>query len=510
LSSHCYDSTHTRCRRAQRLLRELLCASPRSLPSPRRTHLLLYPQPTLTLDRLSSLPVELLREIYELAYPRNEAKPSAPLSKRHLPFFLERLYSSASVKSYVDFARLCRAITRNRGFGVLIKHLSVDLPFVERRRPGVGGEKEKVEQEWPFQWLNPNKVIFFFRHLSAANSIRLSGSTYLVQSLLSPVVVLDLINLTDLSLRSTFDSLEDPFHPAWYSTLPFLTKLESLTIDVERKADTIVARHPPPQGLSPILMPSLFALTLRGPLTSSPSVAQLIGSFADIFDLSLSDYYAKTSLVPLVKALEMPERLFRLALDAGHALEYDPALETVLLDLKGLEFLELAGGCASSSPSFYDTLRKIPDLSSLDLGMDAPASTKQLIELISGPRRHPKLKALRLGVVWGNSGDTADGSSNPFFNGEVRPSHSFQDWPTLTFSPFLISPPSIPSHFPSFAPCLQWILPDWTRSFSRKGLERLIRKAKTAGVKVDGDSVEAMAIEDAFVDEQKYYDDWYY
>lgn len=85
-----------------------------------------------------------------------------------------------------------------------------------------------------------------------------------------------------------------------------------------------------------------------------------------------------------------------------------------------------------------------------------------------------------------------------------------EDLPTLTFSPFLISSPSLPAHCASFSPCSQWILPDWTSSFSRKGLERLIRKAKTAGVKVDGDSVEAMAIEDAYVDEQEYCDDWYY
>lgn len=126
-----------------------LYASPSSPCSPRRTDLLLPAQtPDSPPDFFSNLPVELISEIFQLAYPSFAPKPSAPLSKCLLPFFLERLYFFTQVKDYGALERLCAAVKSNPSHGALVRDLSIELAFVAKRgrtRPSAHEE----EMEWP-------------------------------------------------------------------------------------------------------------------------------------------------------------------------------------------------------------------------------------------------------------------------------------------------------------------------------------------------------------------------
>ncbi|GAA5930077.1 hypothetical protein JCM10213_002859 [Rhodosporidiobolus nylandii] len=393
-------------------------------------------------DYLSDLPVELLRQVLTLAWPKQHNVPTAPISKHLHPLLLERLYEQPKVTSYASLARLCETVKDNAAYGVLIKQLNVEIPWV------VEGTKTDPTKEQSAPTAPAKKdVVALLRSMKKTKKIVLEGSTRLASIILHPEVASDVLpELEDLFLCSTFSNAKDPFHPALFAALPWYSQLDTFGLIVERTATSLKPSLKPLPPSAPTFFPPMFRLVLDGPVAQSPSACTLLASFEDIFDLSLCDLRTTASLIPLLEAIGKPESICHLSLQTVSDV-YDPKIKEVLARFATIEELELSGGTASPSPSLYDIFRKLP-LEALTLGPGAGASTDvELAALIAADCR------------------------NVPYSGGAR-----EDW----------------GIYPD------WVLPSFTETFTRKGLKDLVRLAEGTGVELDGDALAAIAVDEAF------------
>ncbi|GAA6038226.1 hypothetical protein JCM8097_005803 [Rhodosporidiobolus ruineniae] len=421
------------------------------------------------LSSLLALPVELLRDILSLAYPPSMPPPVAPICKSLQPLLLELLCRQPSFETYGGLAKLCRTIQIKPEYGALVKHLVVNIPWA---RQGAGKvTKEKQTPDSP----SSREIQQLFRTLTSLKRLKLEGSTRLVRVLLQPETAATCLpELEDLILTSTFRGFNDPFNAAHYAALPFYRHIDSLNITIERKPSSIKPNSLPSLPTPPpLVFPALFRLCLAGPSATSTSARDFLSAFDGVGVLYLSDWDSKASLLSLLAALPDPVTLFDLTLDSiDHS--YDSSIEEVLVnDFPFLDSLRLCGSTTSTSPSFYDTLRGLVYLSHLAFGYEAAVSTDELGALIAGARKHPSLKTLTLDNVAATMGTriVEDANGEPYWDSEDEEADGI---------------------YPD------WELGTWNEHFSRRGLKALLEVAKTSEVKVDGDAVEALKVEEAF------------
>ncbi|GAA6029834.1 hypothetical protein JCM8097_001070 [Rhodosporidiobolus ruineniae] len=423
-----------------------------------------------TPSKLLELPTEVLRDILALAYPADEPRPTDPVCKHLHPLLLELLYSQIRLVSYNSLAAFDRTLRTRPEYGVLVKHFTVRIPWAEE-----GYGKETKEQPPPSP-IKVRDIQELLRTMTTVKEIYLHGSMRLVEVILLPETAgTCLPELTDLDLTSTFRGWDDPWSAWHYAALPFYRKLDSLEITVEREPSSIQSSPPPSlPGPAPLLFPSLSRLDLSGPCASSTSAKDFLGAFNNVLVLRLVDFDSNLSLLPLLKALPDATPLFELTLFSGdHA--YDPELEAVLPKFSSLERLELSGTTTTPSPSFYDALRALPQLTSLVFGPYADASTDELAALVAGPRKHPKLEELTLDNVYGEMGTRIeeDAGGVPF---DAEHDDGEHRWGIYR----------------------DWVRPHWGPFFSLEGLRTLLEVVEGAGVRVSGDAAEAIKVDEAY------------
>ncbi|BGP15017.1 hypothetical protein JCM10213_002838 [Rhodosporidiobolus nylandii] len=418
-------------------------------------------------DRLSALPVELLREIWTSAYPPDPSEtslPPLPPSRLFLPLWREIRFRRVEITSYGQLDRLCKLVAGKAQIGKRIKQL--DVEFERANKDSADPPVEMTDPQTP----SKKALIKLFKALKNLRFTYLSGSTRLACLAISAEVAANCFpKLERLFLVSTFHSLKDPFHPSHYTNLPFFPKLAGLGIIVERPHQTIKtsAKSFPS---SPVAFPPIFQVHLNGPLGGSESAKCLLSSFSFVGNLSLVDLNSPFPLAPLLGAIEAPEAVGSLGLESINS-PYDASIEQALLRFTELDQLTVGGTVPSSSSSFYDTLRKLPP-SHLEFGEEASAATEQLKTLVAGPQKHPSLHHLILNNVAAERGSRIieDKDGTAFLD-------AAQD---------------------RLVPWPDWQLADWTSDFSRSGLEDLLRTAKDSGVLVTGEALTAPEIEDEF------------
>ncbi|GAA6029832.1 hypothetical protein JCM8097_001069 [Rhodosporidiobolus ruineniae] len=424
-----------------------------------------------TPSKLLSLPVELLHAIFSLAYPPSGRRPTTPICKALHPLLLDLVYAKPTLKSYAAVEKLCATVTAKPEMGALVKDLIVSIPWASRKL-------NKPTKEHGIPELLPRKaVLHLFSSLKNARSLEIHGSTPLVRLVLLPETAVAALPAMQLVvLDCTFRGWDDPFHPAHYAALPFYRHLNSLCLVVNRLPSSIESSLSDASWVPPLVFPCLSQFSIEGPIASSMSVRNLLSAFDNIVVLYLIDNISKASILPVLHSLPSGIRLFELAIDSDWGV-YDHRLETFLPTWDSLEVVEFAGFTAATSPSFYDTLRALPNLATLRFGLDASVSTDELTALISGPRKHPSLKTVILEHTSGKMGtrieDDADGE--PFYDSDDEPS-VYGDWR----------------------------LPVFTASCSRKGLKALLEVAAGSGVKVEGNAVDAIQVAQAFEHECDY------
>ncbi|GAA5906671.1 hypothetical protein JCM6882_008091 [Rhodosporidiobolus microsporus] len=432
----------------------------------------------LAKDRFSALPPELHRKIFSLAYSGAKGKPRGALSKTLLPFFLEAIYEEATIESYDQLSGLCRVVRAHTAYSKLIKLLSITIPLAIE--VVISGEEAKeTVQPASFATEDARHLV---QHLSMTKKLVVEGSYPLISLILQPQTAIDALpSLKELYLASPFPGVKDPFHPALYAALTFY-QLEHLGIRVERSSASIKPFSNPLPASPPLLFASVLRLILDGPVARSSAAQSLISSFPDICDLCLTDIDTPSSLLPLVRAVDNPAEIFALALNSSLG-PYDRKFEDALLGFQAVGHLELSGRLVSPLPSFYDTLRQLPLLETLTIGLDASASTEELSSLVaSGPRKHPSLKQLTLHNVWGKMGTRIEEDRDGEMYDPTIDRGNYEEFGG--------------GHLWGIYP--DWIPPQWTSEFTRHGLENLLQVAQASGVEVSGDAVQALEIEEAF------------
>ncbi|GAA5829670.1 hypothetical protein JCM5353_005195, partial [Sporobolomyces roseus] len=87
------------------------------------------PDSSAKIDRLSSLPPELLLTIFDLAYDYDQ-QLLEPLSKRLLPYFRRNFYRQIRLSSRSSWSKLQRSVKASPALGELVLDLDVSLVFV--------------------------------------------------------------------------------------------------------------------------------------------------------------------------------------------------------------------------------------------------------------------------------------------------------------------------------------------------------------------------------------------
>ncbi|BGP15025.1 hypothetical protein JCM10213_002830 [Rhodosporidiobolus nylandii] len=424
------------------------------------------PSPPQARDYPSHLPAELLRLIFRLAYPKRGSRPSAPLSKALLPFFLERVYDVVEVRSYAALGKLCKVVAASPKLALVTEEFSALIPWAGSEV--VNGETQQVEQVPPSR-LHGDELIDLFRSLTRLEAFTVEGSTHLARLIFDPVIALDCFpSLVNLSLTCTFAGIADPFHPGNFSSLPLYNTLDSFRLVVRRAGSTLRPPLKPYRTPRSPIFPPMFRIVLEGPL-SDGSADYFAEAFSSIGQLSLLVFSATSSLPALLSALR--QHLYRLDLHA-FAPAYSFGLGRSLSAFTGLTDLNVSGSATSPAPAYYDTLRALPLLRTLTIGPMSRVPASELCGLISGTRKHPALRRLVLDNVQAKMGTRIDEDADgvPAGNGYD------EDW----------------------RPYDDWVLPVWPAAFSVASFRELLYKAEMAGIEVTGSALDALGVEEAY------------
>ncbi|GAA6013441.1 hypothetical protein JCM11491_006081 [Sporobolomyces phaffii] len=235
------------------------------------------------IDRLSSLPNELLDHIFDLAHTLNHPSTGA-LSKRLLPFHISGLYRRIHLGKLANFGQLIRKVSREREYGERIRSLKIDQElqgFISR-------------ESFP-----SDNVASFFQSLSRLEDLDLAGdnfnwdeddnglleafdeTSFLASETVMPSVV---------ALR-----VEERFPVLWLRAFPSLVRFEYLHFDHNSFAMTYFRDS--------LVLPNLEYLSFTGVHADHPSIASFCSLCPKLLHLRLcvqDDYASYADLLPLL------------------------------------------------------------------------------------------------------------------------------------------------------------------------------------------------------------------
>jgi len=324
-------------------------------------------QSSSQVDHLSSLPNELLDDIFE--YAHLDSSPSEPLSKRLLPFFEKYLYRQVTLTSSVAVTRFVNSIIRRPYLGsfntsLKIVELSVD---------------QQLQQLLPF--------LSNLQNLDAPLCPSLCADT--TQLALSPTFA---TRLRTISTSFALDveggvNLDDL---AQYKWLPALRELKIYDWDEHEEDDV--------HCLEKTVLPNITALKVEGFAADMYSIESFFQVCPALVDLELYCTYAEG---PDLNA-QLPQ--LPLTLRSLHLFGLHPCrqpVDSILPSYIHLRSLRLGDGCYSQT--IHTVLLQLPVLARIHLGK-GEIDPSGFLSLLAGPSRLNSLTTIILDFDEGRMG----------------------------------------------------------------------------------------------------------
>ncbi|GAA5899017.1 uncharacterized protein JCM6883_003511 [Sporobolomyces salmoneus] len=420
-------------------------------------------------DHFSRLPPELLQDIFDRAHDyKSESKRRrvlGPPSRFLKPFFDHTLYSRVWLDACHRLTTLYDSASDenlNR-----IRVLEIDFDLSSNSRDEGNDPEEDDDPGDP-----DNRVVTqLFKLTRSIEVLKISGSTRLALLVLSSsVAVSSLRNLQTLILASTFDSLDDPFHPGHYIFIPYYPSLRALHLKILRHEDSIENASRPAD--LPLIDPfrRLHNIEIDGPFQASRNAPFLLSSAWSCSKLTLVDSDENSRVMTSIELLPNPDLLEELVVQSS-TLTTRREVVASFSRFSNLRSLSIKGDVDLKSPSIYQDLERLSALRYLHFGHGIDLALEQLLILV--PRltlstlkldklcaissvEMPDLWALRRRRI--NRADDRD-------QDELK---------------------------------VEIIRPDWSNEFSREGFKKLVRTCEAAGTELRGSTLNAFRIEEKF------------
>ncbi|GAA5909780.1 hypothetical protein JCM6882_002671 [Rhodosporidiobolus microsporus] len=398
-------------------------------------------------DHLSPLPVEILSEIFKLAYTPS-SPPTGPICRALLPFDRSARFHRLEVKSVQQLRKLAELVEEG-AMGRYVRELKLEDVDSES---GVGLKERQLKS--------------FFASLPHLLELDLGkGCHATLRLLLSHALTrASLRSMTKLSVEAVDG--KNPFDPAPYRLLNSYPALTSLSITSEKPWHDLARVKVPKKKVEPL--GNIHELTLTSKGADLPLVAFFVGACPTLTSLVLVATSWPTDFRALIPLL--PVDLKRLEFRTPPSQPTDPnqPCDDLLSRFTNLEHLYLSDGMFRSN--IFDLVRTFPRLSSLGFGFLAFIDCKDLLTLVDGPTCFKQLKTLTLDIAKGKRGwcVQADG------HGSLHPDAD----PHLHLGP-------------------GWDVPFFTRreeGFHEADAADVLEAAKRNGIEVKGTTEEAVAI----------------
>ncbi|GAA5949688.1 hypothetical protein JCM10213_001356 [Rhodosporidiobolus nylandii] len=421
-------------------------------PTPSRVDLVPL-DPQLPVDRLSLLPVEVLDDIYALAYDWPYYRPKGPPSRLFLPLHLKHVYRDVQVQSGRAFVKLVKALKVHTERGRMIRRLWLNIEYF-----GKGEAMPSKSKLLSFFARLPNllDLSVLERHESAPLTLLLLSATF-------PHHFLP--NLARLMLANAEDLVPSrPFDPHLFRHLASFPSLTSLAIRLEYNLRE-VQRLRTPSAVQLPSIPNITRFDLLAYVPQMPLVVPLINSFTALRAVSLRSIFEEASVSQALAGL--PSHLKSISVSLWGRCE-DPC-DHVLSRFSSLEHLSLGRG--TFTPDILTTLRTLPSLTSVRFDEDAFLDTAKLLSFVQGPQRFEQLNTLALDIVHGRRGPRIAANGGKLYPG-ARPPH-------------YLSP--------------MWIEPRFTPPggiFHEDNVREVIEKARENGIEVKGSVLGALEMLD--------------
>ncbi|GAA5909798.1 hypothetical protein JCM6882_002677 [Rhodosporidiobolus microsporus] len=400
-------------------------------------------------DRLSTLPVELVERIFELAYEDKKHTATGPISRALLPFDRKERFKHVEVKSTEQFVRLVSTV----------REISVHKFIRTLACTGVEDTLAAPSEQ---------EIKFFLGRLSRLSHLALkSACAPILRVVLSAFYArVHPPSLTSVTFcpSAHWDNPVDPSNFARPATFRTLTCLNlELELDPEHVAQL-------PYQLSPVALPFVEHLTLHRSVVDLSAVATLANSCPSLQSLELDSTVLVTHFHSLIPLLLPQLRSLRLKLSPCPTwpLPAQHPCDHLLHQFSQLTELHLGNGHFSHH-TLLASLSALPSLSRLTFGRGACVFMHVLLAFVDGSTRLPSLSTLTLDIVErGTRGQRLPDD----LGGKLHPDGSYE---TFRMAPGWTEPP-FDLAFPFFSP---WDLID------------LVAAGQAQGVVVGGEAIEA-------------------
>ncbi|GAA5983154.1 hypothetical protein JCM5350_007899 [Sporobolomyces pararoseus] len=403
-------------------------------------------------DFISSLPPELLSEIFNYAYKDSEP-PRTPISRAFLPFQRQALFRQIRIDSLSHFDRLVEAHESNAGLGKMVRTLELKDVDVQG---GGGGTK------------NERRMKGFFSTLVNLEHLTLGfKSTSLIDLVLSlRIARSELRQLRSLSLKVPSE-WKKPFDSKIYRYLNDYPSLDCLKLTFNVENGTLAKTK---RGMK---LTKIRELVLKGPYVDSPATLEFLENFPNLSSLTIDVSYSPEPDYPLL-ARSLPKNLTSLTFRSlGFYEDYSAPVDEHLPRLVNLEHLYLSEG--SFSQDVINSLRQLPKLKTLGFGKGALLSCARLEEIILGPNRVPTLEKVIFDQVEGRVGWRIHTDSDGY---TLHPDWKESNW----------------HGGPG------WIIPQWLPfrggRFDEDQVKSLVDRIKLSAVQIEGTTIEAFGVFD--------------
>ncbi|GAA6023597.1 hypothetical protein JCM10207_005728 [Rhodosporidiobolus poonsookiae] len=401
-----------------------------------------------TSDRLSTLPVEILTEIFQLAYT-GTSPSEGPISRALLPFDRAQRFRRLEVDSSEKLKSLA-GVLETGSVGAWVKEVKM----------------KQVEAADGTLQLKDRQLRAFFASLPRLTHLKLNdGCDALLSLILSQ-------NLARNSLRRltclTFvapTKWKNPFEPKQLVLLRSYPALHALTVQSTKEWYKLFRTKPLTGKVKPI--PGITSLTVEAEGADLPALTRrLLSAFPSLRSMDIFASSQRPDLSPVLPLL--PTSLTSLTLRTRAFYDYSAPCDALFARFGNLEYLYLGEG--TFGPTILDALRPLNKLKTLGFGRGAILPVRDLSMLLDPASPLPHLQKLILDVVFGKRGyrTMADG------RGKLHPEAKL---------PFYTAP--------------DWVVPRFSRvpgPFHDSAVERFVEEAKTSGVEIVGSTVEALKI----------------
>ncbi|GAA5927664.1 hypothetical protein JCM3775_006046 [Rhodotorula graminis] len=405
-------------------------------------------QPWMQPAKLLTLPVELLDIIFWMAYPWRYM--SGPICRDLLRYWDQRRRRSFR---RVQIGNLAKLSSFHRSYAIRTSICGAFESFTV-----APGKDQPADVVFDLAAGLPPALVSFMPSLQR---LELHGSRvvgdFLEQAAAAPAPILPV--LSDVTLVANLVGQSDPYHPALLCGLGALARLHKLHLDLDVADGNLgqIEQH------VPYSCAALRELTLVH-CKSSLGANDFIERCTQLADLTISSRDTapvSTRFLSAVGKLGTVTRIHLSSSSQGRSWKLLKSLKT----LSELKTLILGAGCVCDDAASFDILRLLP-ITRLEFQLGTVVSASRLLKLIDGVDKHPYLESLVLDQVHASLGGIDDLSRR--YEQDLIEEWLYNE---------------------------RWTFPEWTTTFSRNFVVRLINTARTSGVTLSGGAVEAVEIE---------------